>query len=382
MCRWMRRLLLWVLLGWRLDEVPAATRTFPLQSRTQWAPYLEWVVPNETYRDNPFDVSATAVFRHEASGVRHRTGMFYAGNGYWKFRFCGTRPGRWTFDTFSEDSDLSGYHGSVMVEPSDHDYGFVRGRNGKWVRDDGREGKPRAFAPQFVMYAQPAVLAATPEMVERDIRVFLREHGFTGFHVPVYCRWLDLHHERSDQILNPDPNPDARTFAALESLISQVHAAGGVVHLWAWGDESRRQTPIQWGINGKVDVRLQRYIAARLGPLPGWTMGYGFDLDEWVTADQVAAWRDRLRLEMGWPHLLGGRHGDPNRGLNHASAIEWNRPLDYAAYEHHRPTPQVYAAARAALPDLPVFSEDRFRIRQSDRYRAKDYDESMTRRGL
>lgn len=379
---WMRRLLLLVLMVWGPDRLTAAPRIFPPQSGIQWAPFLEWVVPNETYEGNPFDLSATVVFQHEESGARNRTGMFYAGSGYWKFRFCGTRPGLWTFATVSVDPDLNGYRGTVLVEPNDHGYGFVHGRGGKWVREFGREGSPKAFAPQFVMYAQPGAFAEKPEIVERDIRTFLGDHGFTGFHVPVYCRWFDIQHDRSDLIITSDPNPDHRTFAALEGLISQVHAAGGVVHLWAWGDESRRQTPVKWGINGTADVRLQRYIAARLGPLPGWTMGYGFDLDEWVTGKEIAIWRDRLHEEMGWSHLLGGRHGDPNQGLNHAAAIEWNRSLDYAGYEHHRPTPQVYAAAQAAIPELPVFSEDRFRIRQSDRYRAKDYDETMTRRGL
>ena len=57
------------------------------------------------------------------------------------------------------------------------------------------------------------------------------------------------------------------------------------MHLWTWGDEQRHMTPARWGINGNVDrATPERYIAARLGPLPGWTMGYGFDLDEWVNA--------------------------------------------------------------------------------------------------
>ena len=63
------------------------------------------------------------------------------------------------------------------------------------------------------------------------------------------------------------PRPDLRTFDALELLIRKTNAAGGIVHIWAWGDESRRQTPIRLGgKNGPADRRLQRYIAARLGP--------------------------------------------------------------------------------------------------------------------
>ena len=101
-------------------------------------------------------------------------------------------------------------------------------------------------------------------------------------------------------------------------------------HLWTWGDEQRNMTPARWGINGNVDKRLQRYIGARLGPLPGWTMGYGFDLDEWVKVSELDVWRDYMHDHLGWPHLLGGRPAGPNRGTDHSQYGRWNGPLDYA----------------------------------------------------
>jgi len=166
-------------------------------------------------------------------------------------------------------------------------------------------------------------------------------------------------------------------------LIGRTHQAGGLVHIWAWGDHQRSQTPksLKGGIGGEVDRRLQRYIAARLGPIPGWSMGYGFDLDEWVTADQVKAWRDSMHQTMGWSHFLGGRPEGPNHGTDHTSNAAWNQGLDYSSYEHHRPTYEVYRAALEAIPDQPVMSEDRFRIRKGG-YPEKDYTEELVRRGL
>lgn len=357
-------------------------RDFERNQGIQWAPFVEWTLENQTVDDNPFDLEAKVTFVHQETKRSIQTGMFYVGGHQWKIRFCGTLPGLWEWSSSSSDPDLNGHTGSVWIEPSHHTNGFVTGIGQKWARQTGRNGTPKAFIPQFVMYRHPKAIADHFDLLKGDIETFIHEHGFTGFHVPVYCRWFDLDEERSSNVDTNDPNPDLNTFAVLEKLITQVHAAGGMVHYWAWGDESRHQTPVKWGINGKADQRLQRYIAARLGPLPGWTMGYGFDLDEWVTEHQLKTWRDFMHDQMGWPHLLGGRHGEPNQGTDHSMARSWNQGMDYASYEHHRPTPEVYRAALNTIPTQPVFSEDRFRIRQSKQYRQKDYDEHMTRRGL
>jgi len=52
---------------------------------------------------------------------------------------------------------------------------------------------------------------------------------------------------------------------------------------------------------------LQRYIAARLGPIPGWTMGYGFDLHEWTNTEQLNSWAKYMHEHFGWEHLLCAR---------------------------------------------------------------------------
>lgn len=352
------------------------------RSGTQWTPFLEWSLKNDSYEGNPFDVIATATFVHDSSGEEHTTGMFYGGEDRWQFRFTATQPGKWSFSTHSADVDLAGHHGAVTVAPNDSAYGFVTHVNNKWGRPFGARGTLRAFSPQLVMYDGPAAIYRRPKKIDADIQTFLVEHGFTGFHVPVFCRWLDLQQESARGIKQPDANPDPRTFEALESLITKAHSAGGIVHIWMWGDEQRKMTPVRWGINGKVDRRLQRYLCARLGPIPGWTMGYGFDLDEWVDETQLANWREAMHECLGWPHMLGARHGDPNRGLDHSSAVSWNGRLDYSSYEHHRPTYDVYVASLMAISGQPVFSEDRFRIRKSKRYAAKDYSMERTRRGL
>lgn len=325
------------------------------QTGTQWEPYLQWNLANPTYAGNPYDLVASVTFWHAESGETRTTEMFYAGGAIWSFRFTGTRTGAWTFTTQSADPELSGLAGTVTITPNANPNlpGFVTTAGDKWMQS----GTGKVFIPQFVMYGDPVNFAGNPGKIDADIQTFLVEHGFSGFHVQVYCRWFDLNEKGCGSIASADPNPDPRTFEALELVITRTHAAGGVVHLWAWGDDDRGWNPKRWGVNGPQDRRLQRYIAARLGPLPGWTMGYGFDLWEWASEEQITAWHNFLQAHMGWSHPLGAR-------ASKNELDQLSEALDYAAYEQVRPDYAQYVAAISARPHKPTFSEDRFRIFQ------------------
>ncbi|MBN1855103.1 MAG: DUF5060 domain-containing protein [Pirellulales bacterium] len=354
---------------------------------TQWATCLKWSVANPSWTGSPLDVMATVMFTHQPTCEKRTTEIYYDGATNWAFRFTGTKQGVWTFVCASDDPDLDGHAGKVTIEPNPDAsaHGFLKNFNEKW----GWQGTENAFVPQLIMWDylvgnnNPKVFHENPALIDDRIREFLGAHGFSGFHVSVVGgRWFNLD-ATSDKVESTMTDPDPRTFEALELLIAKVHASGGFVHIWCWGDDQRSQTPrsLAGGIQGPIDLRLQRYIAARLGPMPGWSMGYGFDLDEWVTAAQLKAWRDNMHRHMGWHHFLGGRPAGPNQGTDHTRDAPWNHGLDYSSYEHHRPSYEVYVASLRAVPGQPVLSEDRFRIRRSP-YPEKDYSQDRARRGL
>jgi hypothetical protein len=352
----------------------AAFATDEVVEGTQWTPYLEWSLSKTAYRGDPFDVSATVTFTHATSGEQRVTETFYDGDKTWKFRFTGTRLGEWTFETSSTDPDFDGRTGTVTIHPNAdrNTHGFATSLDGnRW----GRQGTQQAFVPQLAMYKTPNHFYNRPDVVDTDIQEFLVEHGFNGFHVPsIAGRWFDV--DASDNRVTASmTRPDPHTFEALEMLIAKVYAAGGTVHIWVWGDHQRHQTPrdLSGGINGAVDRRLQRYIAARLGPIPGWTMGYGFDLWEWVQGSELTTWHDYMHECMGWAHLLGAR-------ATKNTLEQLSEALDYSGYEQHRPDYTKYVETIEARPDKPSFSEDRFRLR--DEGRSKDYTAEETRRGL
>ena len=354
------------------------------QTGALWAPYLEWGLDNPGWSGNPFDLEATATFTHGEGGEVRTTKMFYDGGDTWKFRFAGTRTGQWTFTTTSGAESLNGLGGTVTITPNPDPRarGFLVGAGNKWARQLNPSGAVQAFVPQLVMYESvPKNYHNNPGLIDAAIDAFITGHGFNGFHLPsVGGQWFDR--DAGYVVTSNMQNPDPRTFEALELLISKTHAAGGMVHIWPWGDQFRRWTPIELsdGMNGVEDKRLQRYMAARLGAIAGWSMGFGFDLFEWAPSAEVVEWRDFLQSELGWFHFLGGRPGGPRSGTDHSDHLEWNQPLDYSSYEHHHPDYNVYVAALAAVPGQPVFSEDRFRLR--DEGREKDYTMEQVRRGL
>ena len=339
---------------------------------SRWGSFGEWTLSNPSFSGNPFDLIASATFTHGATGTSITTGMFYAGNNQWKFRFTPTLTGTWQLNTNAADSDLNGWSGQVTVPNTASRNGFVSQSNNSWIHSATGE----AFLPNYVMYAGPHFFRTNTALIDGDINRFMVNHGFAGFHVPVYCRWFDINTARCSEVSNTDP--DMNTFAALETMIRRVYERGGVVHLWAWGDSGRQQNPTslnsQGGINGVADQRLQRYIAARLGPLPGWTMGYGYDLFEWVNGSQLTSWRNRMQSLMGWRHLLGAR-ADTNQ-FNQLSEA-----MDYASYETFEPTYDLYRTSFTVRPTKPSFSEDRFRFRGNDQ-RAKDYTFDQMRLGM
>lgn len=367
---------------WLLQLVGA--RELPPQTVTQYVPYLEWSLEHPNYKGNPFDLVAEATFVHE-SGARHTTPMFYAGDGVWRFRFSGTRLGSWRFETTSEVPELSGYTGSVTVIAQPDPLlarGFLTDRYAPaWAWENGQ-----AFIPRLVMYRTPAFFYNQPDKIARDLALWFDDHGFNGLHVMVFSAWFDINASEGyqgslgawDDIAGDrnDPNlaPDPRTFEALEQLITAAYAAGGLVHLWMWGGGGGASslkmnlTGFVGGPGGPIDRRLQRYLAARLGPLPGWTLGYGWDIWGYASPEQLADWHRNLTAQLGWPHLVGGR-----AHRNDEPPSQLTDVLDYVGHEDHATLnydgghgfQRAYERFRAWLaydPSRPHLSEDRFRL--------------------
>jgi hypothetical protein len=341
------------------------------QTGTLWAPYLEWSLNNPSWSGNPFDVIATVTFVHQASGETRRTEMFFAGGSTWKFRFTGTRTGQWNFTTSSSDSDLNNRSGNITINPNPNPTisGFLVKSGNKFARQVGENGELKGviynvwqggnFPSGVEKWYNSSNLTAD---LNNGLDNYVIPHGATAMYSSVVAnRWFKLETPEWDRHNNRDP--DLRTFEALENVITHLHFRGINLHIWAWGDEDRKHTPLgAGGINETADRRVQRYIAARLGPLPGWSMGYGYDLGEWVSQSQLDSWATYLNERMGWPHLLfsrgyapqnmGGRSYSSNGPGSSVGALQTspNGPASFSEVTGHIDSD----------PDRPHLYEERF----------------------
>jgi len=313
------------------SEKPSPLRAAPRGTKldktgTMWAPYLEWRLKNPSWSGNPFDLVATVTFKHLDSGEKRTTEMFYNGNNTWKFRFAGTRLGKWRFTTSSSDPDLDGQNGTTTINPNADPKisGFLTHKGNKFAIQAGNQGKLQGYL--FTVYMERMNFDALhfADWDEATVRAYCdaaKQNGFEIIFVHVNNQWFKLGALGWNQ--HSSQNPDRATFEILENIITTAHQQGCRVHFWAWGDESRKWTPkgVPGGINGAADRRLQRYIAARLGPLPGWTMGYGFDLHEWTNQAQLNSWAELLHARLGWQHLLCAR-GQPLSGPHNINSYD------------------------------------------------------------
>jgi len=289
--------------------------------------YEEYSLTNTTWSGNPFDLVATVIFTHARE--TRTTEMFYAGNNTWKFRFTGTRTGLWRFSTSSSDADLDGHTGSVTVGPRANAVikGFLTHVGNKYAIMDEDIDHLEGYVYQVYMNQQDfeqqhkhsTRILGHPGRVDLidDYWRNTQDNGFNIYFFAVFYSWFRMGALSIDDFSSgADPDldqPDPALFDALEFAIKYAHERGGRTHIWAWGDNGRKQTPNRLGdgFRGRKHQRLIRYIAARLGPLPGWTMNFGFDTIEMPNAEADGVWwADELNKTMGWQHILTSRGWD------------------------------------------------------------------------
>ena len=350
-------------------------------------PYVDFRINGVSYNGNPFDVVVNVVFTHTVSGEEIRSLAFYDGDwdentgsssvDDWVIRFTGTRLGEWTFVTSSSNPDLNGYTGTINVVEQDnpnvigpvkvdgtwfssYDY---QGNEIPWFpliyRDSGRASGYQHPPPSglgdyswddfpwsvidlpyddddrlhemidIMLYGDDAQLG----LDDLGINVlFLDGGGVSMMHHGIWEWPQASDYWDSDQEKFTKQNPDLRSFYIIENVYSRMAEQGISIKMRLWdGSWSHLKSPdeLEGGINGVVDKRLQRYMAARLGPLLNFHYDYGADLyDGWVTKEEIHEWSSYLKENSGWLQLHAVREWEDDRNPGGFWLGE-NEKLDY-----------------------------------------------------
>jgi hypothetical protein len=277
----------------------------------------------------------------------------------------------------SPNPKRTGWSGQIPSDPT------------AWAHQKGEAGKLVKRTPVLVMMPDVQEWHDHLEEVRKFIAEFNDTHGFNGGHISTIGRgWFEA---ASNGPLKDAPEaPDVKTFTALETAAAEWSERGGWLHIWMWGKGDYGDfDKLPGGYNGPRSKRINHYIAARLGPVPGWSMGLGWDVEFWADKTKIKWWRDDLVPQLGgWHHWVGFRYSDSDIGKGHdpepanngeylERGIEWStiRPANeqYVGWEHWctKTSDAEIDEAHKVFPKRPMMSEDRFRTRGNG-WREKD----------
>lgn len=277
---------------------------------------------------NKFDLIASATFTH-ATEASVTVEMFYVGADTWRFRFTGIKQGLWSYTTASSEAQLAGESGAVtVVANADADvYGFFTNSGNKWAVQRGNVPTVEGFIYNTFQHQNNVRTNNTETTGIRDLGIT----HITAAQVGLYC---DEAEENGHNVIFFMPmaasergvstisvwtdgeagtySPRLDTFAQIDMVLDTARARGIFVDFWLHGDEERGWSPdlcFPGGHQGTEDQRLLRYIAARMGPKPNWTMQFGFDLVEWTNDTEVNEWAAFVnsKLDARYRHMLSGR---------------------------------------------------------------------------
>ncbi|MEX2671407.1 MAG: hypothetical protein WD294_04770, partial [Phycisphaeraceae bacterium] len=228
-----------------------------------------------------WDVEGSCVWTHEDGATQRTSLVWYSGEGdAYVFRFGASLPGRWSGTTSSPVEALDGLDLAVEVGPSSNPArtgwsGQIPDEPKAWARQAGPEGELARRTPILIMMPDVDQFHDDHDSMRAFVAEFHETHGFNGGHISTIGRsWFEV--GSSGGLGDAPPTPDVRTFEALEAAASAWSERGGWLHIWMWGKNDGDFANLPGGYNGEQGRRLNRYLVARLGPVPGWSMGIGW----------------------------------------------------------------------------------------------------------
>jgi hypothetical protein len=274
---------------------------------------------NSSWSGNPYDLDFTAEFTHGPSGRTLRQFGFYSGNDTWKIYFMPDDTGQWTYVTTSPDSDLDGLTGSFDAVSSSLP-GKLTPTGVRWKESDGHFVAPMLLSGGPYIRSEPisetqgyidwARDVAGAEMIGTTLLNFEGDSRFTF--------------SQEDRMYRDDAEGEnfyLPTWDRCNDFYDAVRDKGMGHYILIYSDDG--SDPSDHGIRagpsgtiGPAELRLFKYLVARLAPYPKVMWDTGIDIGEtrgnqWI--ENFAIW---FRDNDPWGHPVGSRTGSGSGGTH------------------------------------------------------------------
>ncbi len=287
-----------------------------------------------SWQGNPFDVVLEVDFTSPSGKVLRQYG-FYAGDSLWKVFFMPVETGVWHFRSRCKDPDLDGRAGVFRCIKSDLDPPLgCEGR--QWVLQGKSGDFPVIWAP-VIPGAGPWAFRGLPPSsgpIRQALhfaadKVQARLLGFGELAV-MKTGWA----RRWPQAALPyvtGREGEMFNLPFWDSLNARMDAARELnmgAYIMLYGDDE--MTPDRYGITpgSQAELRLFRYVVARLACYPHLLWDTGIDIGEYRSNEWINAFTGWFRRHDPWHHPVGSRTGGGSGGIQPDSAtymsLGWN----------------------------------------------------------
>ena len=277
---------------------------------------------NKSWTGNPFDLEFNVLFT-SPSGKKIKYFGFYSGNSIWKLFFMPDEIGKWSYKTFCSDSELNNKKGKFFCAKSDREAPLIS--SGKyWALNSGEGYFPLIWSPTVSDGAQWGFRGRplSDEMVQNSllfsanvVKANLLGIGELAI-APV--GWAKEWPQDSFPYV-AGKEGDEFYLPFWDELNKKLDAAAEMnigAYIMIFGDDEMQ--PDKYGITAysKKEIRLLRYIIARLACYPHILWDTGIDIGEYRDDQWINYFVEWFLQNDPWNHPVSSRSGGGSGGIN------------------------------------------------------------------
>ena len=285
----------------------------------QWKRF-ETRLENRSWQGNPFDIVLNVTFTSHSGRVINHLG-FYAGRDTWKIYFMPDEVGKWTYHTHCLDPDLDGKSGEFTCIDSELDAPLIAsGKRWKLTSNGGdfpviwnppvSDGAHWGFRGRNL--SDPMVREA---LQFADEIIGARLLGFAALLIAPIDWAKDWPQSAVPYVVGEEGEEFYLPFwEGLNVKLDAARDRNMGAYIMLYSDDA--MTPDHFGLtpHSKKELRLFRYVVARLACYPHILWDSGIDIGEYRNVEWIDWYVDWFRKRDPWHHPVASRSGGGSGG--------------------------------------------------------------------